>query len=108
MVEAMGFGERTLPARVGAALVRVRYARARSCPNSQMRALAARSACRNSTALVARSIGTPASRSISESPSIMTLGSPTVARFADEPIAHRERLAQPLIGQDGRRDRTRD
>src|SRR5215471_7487173 len=41
-----------------------------------MRALAARSACLSSTALVALSMGMPASRSISETPSKMMLGSP--------------------------------
>src|SRR5262249_17908647 len=41
-----------------------------------MRALAARSACLSSTALVALSMGMPASRSINETPSKMMLGSP--------------------------------
>src|SRR6266511_896951 len=51
------------------------YSRA-ELPNSQMRALAARSACLSSTALVALSMGTPASLSMRDTPSKMILGSP--------------------------------
>src|SRR5262249_27014161 len=74
-VETMGFSKRALAACVRAALMRIDIfaCRAAEFPDA---ALAARSACLSSTALVALSMGMPASRSISETPSKMMLGSP--------------------------------
>ena len=94
----MGLGDRTLSRCFGAAIVPVDVL-ARRPSNSQMRALAARSAWRELNRAhgpVDRHAGIAELRG---KPFDNDIGIGDVARFAHEPIAHREREAEPLSGK---------